>query len=149
MSLKAQIQSDMKDAMRAKEKERLSVIRMLLAAIQTREIEERADDLADQDVLVVVEKLVKQRKDSAKQFADAGRADREAAELSEAEILQAYLPEQMSADEIAALVDEIVAATGASGMQDMGKVMGQLKAKAQGRADMGQLSALVKTKLSA
>jgi len=149
MSLKAQIQSDMKDAMRAKEKERLSVIRMLLAAIQTREIEERADDLADQDVLAVVEKLVKQRKDSAKQFADAGRADREAAELSEAEILQAYLPEQMSADEIAALVDEIVAATGASGMQDMGKVMGQLKAKAQGRADMGQLSALVKTKLSA
>ena len=149
MSLKAQIQSDMKDAMRAKEKERLSVIRMLLAAIQTREIEERADDLADQDVLAVVEKLVKQRKDSAKQFADAGRADREAAELSEADILQAYLPEQMSADEIAALVDEVVAATGASGMQDMGKVMGQLKAKAQGRADMGQLSALVKTKLSA
>lgn len=148
MSLKAQIQSDMKDAMRAKEKERLSVIRMLLAAIQSREIEERGE-LSDQDVLAVVEKLVKQRKDSASQFADAGRADREAAELAEAEMLQGYLPEQLSADEVAALVDEVVAATGASGMQDMGKVMGQLKAKAQGRADMGQLSALVKAKLSA
>ncbi|NND54317.1 MAG: GatB/YqeY domain-containing protein [Gammaproteobacteria bacterium] len=148
MSLKAQIQSDMKDAMRAKEKERLSVIRMLLAAIQTREIEERGE-LSDQDVLAVVEKLVKQRKDSAKQFADAGRPDREAAELSEAEQLQGYLPEQMSSADIAALVDEVVAATGASGMQDMGKIMGQLKAKAQGRADMGQLSALVKAKLSA
>ncbi len=148
MSLKAQIQSDMKDAMRAKDKERLSVIRMLLAAIQSREIEERGE-LAEQDVLAVVEKLVKQRKDSAQQFADAGRADREAAELAEADILQGYLPEQLSDDEIAALVDDIVAATGASGMQDMGKVMGQLKAQAQGRADMGKLSALVKAKLSA
>ena len=148
MSLKNQIQSDMKAAMRAREKERLSVIRMLLAAIQSKEIDERGE-LSDQDVLAVVEKLVKQRKDSAKQFADAGRADREAAELSEAEILQGYLPEQMSEADIAALVDEIVAATGASGMQDMGKVMGQLKAKAQGRADMGTVSALVKAKLSA
>ncbi len=148
MSLKAQIQSDMKDAMRAKDKERLSVIRMLLAAIQSREIEERGE-LAEQDVLAVVEKLVKQRKDSAQQFADAGRADREAAELAEADILQGYLPEQLSDDEIATLVDDIVAATGASGMQDMGKVMGQLKAQAQGRADMGKLSALVKAKLSA
>jgi len=148
MALKDQIQSDMKDAMRAREKERLSVIRMLLAAIQSREIEERGE-LSDQDVLAVVEKLVKQRKDSAKQYADAGRADREAAELAEAEMLQAYLPAQLSEAEVSALVDEIVAATGASGMQDMGKVMGQLKAKAQGRADMGQLSALVKAKLSA
>jgi len=148
MSLKAQIQSDMKDAMRAKAKDRLSVIRMLLAAIQTREIEERIDALPDQDVLAVIEKLVKQRKDSAKQFADAGRDDREAAELAEAQMLQAYLPEQMSDADVAALVDEVVAATGATGMQDMGKVMGQLKAKAQGRADMGQLSALVKAKLS-
>jgi len=148
MNLKAQIQSDMKDAMRARDKERLSVIRMLLAAIQTREIEER-NELSEPAVLAVVEKLVKQRKDSARQFADAGRADREAAELSEAEMLQAYLPEQMSEAELAGLVDQVVAATGASGMQDMGKVMGQLKAKAQGRADMGMLSALVKAKLSA
>ncbi len=148
MALKEQIQSDMKTAMKAGEKERLSVIRMLLAAIQTREIEERGE-LPDQDVLAVVEKLVKQRKDSAKQFADAGRGDREAAELAEAEMLQAYLPEQMSEAEIAALVDEVVTATGASGMQDMGKVMGAIKGKAQGRADMGALSALVKARLSA
>lgn len=148
MSLKEQIQSDMKTAMKAGEKERLSVIRMLLAAIQSREIEERGE-LSDQDVLAVVEKLVKQRKDSARQFADAGRADREAAELSEAELLQGYLPAQLSAAEIAALVDEVVTATGASGMQDMGKVMGAIKAKAQGRADMGALSALVKARLSA
>ncbi len=148
MSLKEQIKSDMKTAMKAGEKERLSVIRMLLAAIQSREIEERGE-LSDQDVLAVVEKLVKQRKDSARQFADAGRADREAAELSEAELLQGYLPAQLSAAEIAALVDEVVTATGASGMQDMGKVMGAIKAKAQGRADMGALSALVKARLSA
>ena len=148
MTLKAQIQSDMKTAMKAGEKERLSTIRMLLAAIQTREIEARSE-LPDQDVLAVVEKLVKQRKDSAKQFADAGRPEREAAELSEAETLQGYLPAQMSEAEIATLVDEIVTATGASGMQDMGKVMGAIKAKAQGRADMGMLSALVKARLSA
>jgi len=148
MTLKAQIQSDMKTAMKAGEKECLSTIRMLLAAIQTREIEERSE-LSDQDVLAVVEKLVKQRKDSAKQFADAGRPERGAAELSEAETLQGYLPEQMSEAEIAALVDEVVTATGASGMQDMGKVMGAIKAKAQGRADMGLLSALVKARLSA
>jgi uncharacterized protein YqeY len=134
MSLKEQIQSDMKNALRAGEKQRLSVIRMLLAAIQTREIEARSD-LPDQEILAVVEKLVKQGKDSAKQFADAGRPDREAAELSEAEI--------------AALLDDVMAATGASSMQDMGKVMGQLKAKAQGRADMGTLSSLVKARLSA
>ena len=138
----------MKAAMKAGEKQQLSVIRMLLAAIQTREIEERAE-LSDQDVLAVIEKLVKQRNDSAKQFTDADRQDRAAAELEEAEILKAYLPEQLSAAEIAALVDQVVTATGASGMQDMGKVMGALKAQAQGRADMGTLSALVKARLSA
>ena len=148
MSLKEQIQSDMKNALRAGEKERLSVIRMLLAAIQTREIEARSD-LPDQEILAVVEKLVKQGKDSAKQYADAGRPDREAAELSEAEMLQGYLPDQLSEAEIAALLDDVMAATGASSMQDMGKVMGQLKAKAQGRADMGTLSSLVKARLSA
>jgi uncharacterized protein YqeY len=148
MSLKEQIQSDMKNALRAGEKQRLSVIRMLLAAIQTREIEARSD-LPDQEILAVVEKLVKQGKDSAKQYADAGRPDREAAELSEAEMLQGYLPEQLSEAEIAALLDDVMAATGASSMQDMGKVMGQLKAKAQGRADMGTLSSLVKARLSA
>jgi len=147
MSLKEQIQSDMKAALRAGEKARLGVIRMLLAAIQSREIDERAE-LSDNDVLQVVEKLIKQRKDSAKQFADAGRADREAAELAEAELLQTYMPEQLSEAELAALLDEVMVATGASSMQDMGKVMGQLKAKAQGRADMGSLSALVKSRLA-
>jgi uncharacterized protein YqeY len=147
MSLKAQIQSDMKTALKAGEKERLSVIRMLLAAIQSKEIDERAE-LSDNDVLQVVEKLIKQRKDSARQFADAGRSDRGAQELAEAEILQAYLPEQLSAAELEALVSDIIAATGAQGMKDMGKVMGQLKEKAQGRADMGTLSALVKSRLT-
>ncbi len=147
MSLKENIQSDMKAALRAGEKARLGVIRMLLAAIQSREIEERGD-LSDNDVLQVVEKLIKQRKDSARQYADAGRPDREAQELSEAELLQAYLPEQLSEAELGALLDEVMAATGASTMKDMGKVMGQLKAKAQGRADMGSLSAIVKSRLS-
>jgi len=137
----------MKTALKAGEKERLSVIRMLLAAIQSKEIDERAE-LSDNDVLQVVEKLIKQRKDSARQFADAGRSDREAQELAEAEILQAYLPEQLSAAELEALVSDIIAATGAQGMKDMGKVMGQLKEKAQGRADMGTLSALVKSRLT-
>jgi uncharacterized protein YqeY len=148
MSLKAQIQADMKDAMRARAKERLSVIRMLLAAIQMREIEDRSE-LTDAAVLSVVEKLIKQRKDSAKQFADAGRADRQAAELSEAEMLQAYLPEQLNEAEIAALISDVISATGASGIRDMGKVMAAIRDKAQGRADMGSLSALVKAQLGA
>jgi uncharacterized protein YqeY len=147
MSLKEQIQADMKSALRAGEKDRLGVIRMLLAAIQSREIEAR-EELADSDVLQVVEKLIKQRKDSAKQFADAGRADREAAELAEAELLQTYMPEQMDAAELSALVDEVIATTGAAGMQDMGKVMAELRSRAQGRADMGSLSALVKQRLA-
>jgi uncharacterized protein YqeY len=147
MSLKAQIKADMIIALKAGEKERLSVIRMTLAAIQSKEIDARAD-LDDNAILAVIEKSIKQRKDSAKQFADADRPEREAQELSEAAILQAYLPEQLSAAELEIMVAEIIAATGASGMQDMGKVMGQLKAKAQGRADMGSLSALVKSRLS-
>lgn len=137
----------MKTALKGGEKERLSVIRMLLAAIQTREIEER-NDLDDATILQVVEKLVKQRKDSAKQFADAGRPEREQQELAEAEMLQGYLPEQLSEAELESMVNEIIAATGAEGMRDMGKVMGQLKAKAQGRADMGTLSAMVKSRLA-
>lgn len=147
MSLKAQIQSDMKTAMKAGEKERLSVIRMLLAAIQTREIEERSE-LSDADVMQVVEKLIKQRKDSARQFADAGRPEREAQELGEAETLQGYLPEQLTATELETLVANIVESTGATSMKDMGKVMAEVRAQAQGRADMGALSGLVKSRLS-
>ena len=147
MSLKAQIQSDMKTALKGGEKERLSVIRMLLAAIQTREIDERAE-LGDNDVLQVIEKLIKQRKDSAKQFADAGRDDRAAQESAEAEMLQAYMPEQLSEAELTSMVDSVIEASGASGMQDMGKVMAALRDQAQGRADMGSLSALVKSRLA-
>lgn len=147
MSLKAQIKSDMKTALKAGEKERLSTIRMLLSAIQMREIDAK-EELGDSEVLQIVEKLIKQRKDSAQQFADADRPEREAQELSEAEMLKVYMPEQLSAAELETMVSEIMAATGASSMQDMGKVMGQLKAKAQGRADMGTLSALVKSRLA-
>lgn len=147
MSLKAQIKSDMKTALKAGEKERLSTIRMLLSAIQMREIDAK-EELGDSEVLQIVEKLIKQRKDSAQQFADADRPEREAQELSEAEMLKVYMPEQLSAAELETIVSEIIAATGASNMQDMGKVMGQLKAKAQGRADMGTLSALVKSRLA-
>jgi uncharacterized protein YqeY len=147
MSLKEQIRSDMKTAMKAGEKERLSVIRMLLAAIQTREIEDR-EELSDNTILQVTEKLIKQRKDSAQQYADAGRADREAQELSEAEMLKAYMPEQLDDTELEAMVIEAIEATGAAGMQDMGKVMATLRDKAQGRADMGALSALVKNRLA-
>jgi len=146
MSLKEQIKSDMITALKAGEKERLSVIRMLLAAIQTREIDARAE-LEDSEVLQVVEKLIKQRKDSAKQFADAGRPERESQELSEADLLQVYLPEQLTAAELEQLVGDIIVSTGASGMRDMGKVMAELRAQAQGRADMGALSALVKSRL--
>ena len=147
MSLKEQIRSDMKDAMRAGEKDRLSVIRMLLAAIQTREIEAR-EDLSDNAVMQVVEKQIKQRKDSAKQFADAGHDDRATQELSEGEILQAYLPEQLGEAELESMLNEVLAATGAASMKDMGKVMAAIREKAQGRADMGALSALVKSKLA-
>jgi uncharacterized protein YqeY len=147
MSLKEQIQSDMKTALRAGEKELLSVIRMLLAAIQMREIDTR-ETMSDADVLQVVEKLIKQRKDAAKQYADADRPDREAQELGEAEMLMAYMPEQLSEAELITMVDEIMAATGASSMKDMGAVMGQLKARVQGRADMGSLSAIIKARLA-
>jgi len=148
MSLKETIQSDIKDAMRAGEKERVSTLRMLVAAVQKREIEERNDALDDAVVLSVIEKSVKQLKDSAKQYADAGRQDRADAELAEAELLQAYLPEQLSDAELDTLLDEVMAATGADSMKDMGKVMAAMKDKAQGRADMGALSGKVKARLA-
>jgi uncharacterized protein YqeY len=147
MSLKEQIRSDMKTAMRAGEKDQLSTIRMLLAAIQTREIEVR-EDLSDSDVLQIVEKLIKQRKESARQYADAGRDDRAAQEESEAGQLQVYLPEQLSEAELTELLENIMTETGASSMKDMGKVMAALREQAQGRADMGSLSALVKSRLN-
>jgi len=147
MSLKDQITEDMKTAMRAKEVTRLGTIRLLLAAIKQREVDERVV-VDDAGVLAIVEKLIKQRKDSIEQFAKAGRDDLVAVEQSELVILQDYLPEQLSDAEIAAAVSAAVSASGASGPQDMGKVIGILKPQLAGKADMGKVSGLVKAALA-
>ena len=148
MSLKNQIFEDMKSAMKAGEKDRLKVVRLIMAAIKQVEVDKR-EELDDAGVLSVLEKMVKQRRDSVEQFEKGNREDLAAIERAEIDVLQAYLPEQLSADEIAALVDDVIAATGAEGIRDMGKVMGQIKAKAAGRADMGAVSATVKERLNA
>ncbi|BDB25021.1 GatB/YqeY domain-containing protein [Cupriavidus sp. P-10] len=147
MSLKARISEDMKNAMRAREAERLGTIRLLLAAIKQREVDERTE-LDDTAVLAVVEKLIKQRKDSISQFQQAGRNDLADKELAEVEVLKIYMPAALSEAEVAAEVQQAVAATGAAGPQDMGKVMGVLKGKLAGRADMTAVSALVKAALA-
>jgi len=147
MSLKDQITEDMKSAMRAKEVARLGAIRLLLAAIKQREVDERVV-VDDAGVVAIVEKLIKQRKDSISQFATAGRNDLVAIEAGEMEILQLYLPAQLSDVEVEAAVAAAVAATGASGPQDMGKVIGALKPQLAGKADMGKVSALVKAALA-
>jgi uncharacterized protein YqeY len=147
MTLKDQITEDMKSAMRAKETARLSTIRLLLAAIKQREVDERIV-VDDAGVIVIVEKMMKQRKDSISQFEKAGRDDLVAIEVGEMAILQAYLPAQLSDAELAAAVAAAVAATGASGPQDMGKVIGALKAQLAGKADMGKVSGLVKATLA-
>jgi uncharacterized protein YqeY len=147
MTLKERITEDMKGAMRAGEKERLGTIRLVLAAIKQREVDERIT-LDDGQVLAVLEKMIKQRKESITQFESGGRADLVAKEQAELAILQVYLPAQMSEAEIDALIAEAVTATGASSIKDMGKVMGIVKAKAQGKADMGAVSARIKQKLS-
>ena len=147
MPLKDRITEDMKGAMRAGEKERLGTIRLVLAAIKQREVDERIA-LDDGQVLAVLEKMIKQRKESIAQFESGGRADLVAKEQAELVVLQAYLPAQMSEAEIDALIAAAVAATGASSIKDMGKVMGLVKAKAQGKADMGAVSARIKQKLS-
>ncbi len=134
--------------MKAGEKDRLKVVRLIMAAIKQVEVDTRIE-LDDAGVLGVLEKMVKQRRDSVEQFEKGGREDLAAIERAEIEVIQAYLPEQLSADEIAALVDEVIAATGAESIRDMGKVMGQIKAKAAGRADMGAVSATVKERLNA
>ena len=147
MSLKLRITDDMKAAMRAKETARLGTIRLLLAAVKQKEVDERTE-LDDAAVSSIVEKLIKQRKDSISQFQAAGRADLVAAEQAELGVLQAYLPEQLSASEVEAMVDAAIAETGASSARDMGKVMGLLKPRLAGRADMGQVSALIKARLA-
>ncbi|MES2368607.1 GatB/YqeY domain-containing protein [Thiobacillus thioparus] len=147
MSLKARITDDMKTAMRAKEMARLGTIRLLLAAIKQREVDERIE-LDDAAISNIVEKLIKQRKDSISQFQVAGRDDLVAAEQAELAVLQAYLPEQLSAAEVEAAVAAAIAESGASSAKDMGKVMGLLKPRLAGRADMGQVSALIKARLA-
>ncbi|WP_250534925.1 GatB/YqeY domain-containing protein [Caballeronia sp. AZ10_KS36] len=147
MSLKDQINDDMKSAMRARETERLGTIRLLLAAIKQREVDDRVT-LDDAGVTAVIDKMIKQRKDSVSQFQAAGRDDLVAKENAELAVLAAYMPEQLSADAIAAEVQAAVAATGAAGPQDMGKVMGVLKPKLAGKADMTAVSAQVKAALA-
>ena len=147
MSLKLRITDDMKAAMRAKETARLGTIRLLLAAIKQKEVDERTE-LDDAAVSRIVEKLIKQRKDSISQFQAAGRDDLVAAEQAELVVLQAYLPEQLSPAEVEAAVLAAIAESGASSAKDMGKVMGLLKARLAGRADMGQVSALIKARLA-
>jgi uncharacterized protein YqeY len=145
-SLKDQITADMKSAMRARDKDRLTVIRMLKAAIQRREVDERIE-LDDAGVLKAIEKLVKQGQDSAEQFTQGGRQELADKELAEVEILKAYLPEPLSDTELDTLIDEIITATGAESLRDMGKVMNAIREQAQGRADMGAVGAKVKTRL--
>jgi uncharacterized protein YqeY len=147
MPLRDRIQEDMKAAMKARETQRLAAIRLLLAAIKQREVDERKD-LADADVVSVIEKMMKQRRDSIAQYTSANRRDLADAETFELNLLAGYLPKQMSDAEIAAAVEEALAQTGAKAAADMGKVMGVLKAKLAGRADMAKVSALVKAKLA-
>ena len=147
MSLKEQITEDMKNAMRAKDTGRLGTIRLLLAAMKQREVDERIE-LDDAAVIAIVEKLIKQRKDSIAQFQAANRDDLVAIENAELVVLQAYMPAQMSEAEVAAVVAEAVAQVGAVGPQDMGKVMGVVKPKLAGKADMGVVSAQVKAALN-
>lgn len=148
VGLRQRVESDMKTAMRAKDKERLGTIRLILAAIKQREIDERIT-LGDTDILAVLDKMIKQRRDSITQFEQAGRqelADKEAAEVA---VIQEYLPAALGDDEVDSLIAEAMTASGASSPQDIGKIMALLKPKLQGRADMGLVSRKVKEKLSA
>ena len=147
MSLKERIQQDLKAAMRQQDKARVGAIRLLNAAIKQREVDERIT-LDDAAILAVVDKMVKQRRDSLQQYEAAGRTDLADQERFEIELLQTYLPAPLSEAELDALVREAIEQTGAAGMKDMGRVMGVIKPKAQGRADMGAVSARVKAALS-
>lgn len=146
MTLKERITEDMKSAMRAKDKDRLKTIRLILAAVKQQEVDNQSE-VDDTAILAILDKLVKQRRESIKQYDDAGRDDLSIIEQEEVKVIQDYLPEQLSQSEIDALVKEAVSATGAESMRDMGKVMAYIKPKAQGRADMGAISALIKSNL--
>jgi len=147
MSLKAKITEDMKSAMKAGDKDRLRVVRLILADINRVEVDSR-QELDDAGIIAVMEKAIKQRRDSIEQFNKGGRADLSAIEQDEMEVIQTYLPEQLSEDELTGLVDEIIAATGAESIRDMGKVMGAIKSRAAGKADMGAVGAMVKARLA-
>jgi hypothetical protein len=147
MSLKQQITEDMKAAMRARETARLGAIRLLLAAMKQREVDERIE-LTDADVVAIIEKMLKQRRDSISQFKAANRQDLVDVEEFEVTVLQGYMPQQLSEAEIASAIAEAIAATGAAGPQDMGRVMGVVKPKLAGRADMGKVSGLIKAQLT-
>jgi uncharacterized protein len=147
MSLKSRIVEDMKAAMRAREPAKLSTIRMLLAGIKQKEVDERVE-LSDEDVVVIIQKMIKQRRESITQFEAGARLDLAAAEKAEIEVLRGYMPEPLTPEEIDALIAAAVEETGASSASAMGKVMAALKARLSGRADMGQVSAKVKAKLS-
>jgi hypothetical protein len=147
MLLRARVVEDMKIAMRAKDAPRLSAIRLLLSSLKQREVDERIE-LTDTDVLAIVEKMIKQRRDSIEQFEKGGRQDLADKEQFEISVLQGYMPAAMSAAEVDAAVNEAISSTGAKLMADMGKVMALLKPRLAGRADLGKVSALVKIKLS-
>jgi hypothetical protein len=147
LSLKQQITEDMKSAMRAKETARLGAIRLLLAAMKQKEVDERVE-LADADVLAIIDKMLKQRRDSITQYEAAGRQDLSDVEKFEMSVLQTYMPQQMSEAEVAAAITQAVTASGAASVQDMGKVMAILKPQLAGRADLGKVSGQVKAALS-
>ncbi|SMM97977.1 Transamidase GatB domain protein [uncultured Candidatus Thioglobus sp.] len=146
-ALKQQLTEDMKSAMKAKDKEGLKAIRMIIGAIKQREVDERVE-LNDEQVLTVIQKMVKQRKDSISQFQEAGRTDLVEVEEAELAVINTYMPAQLSEDEIAIAIDTAITNSGANSMQDMGKLMGLLKGQLAGKADMGIVSGIIKSKLS-
>ena len=148
MSLKTRILDDVKTAMRSHDRERLAVLRLITAAIKQREVDERIE-LGDDDILGVLDKMNKQRRESLEQYTKAGRDDLAKQESFELDLIQTYLPEQLADDEIAALIDAAVQETGAESIRDMGAVMGKLRGQVQGRADMKQVSAAVRNRLGA
>ena len=147
MSLINQLKDAQKDAMRAKDKARLGTIRMVMAAIKQREIDEKIE-LGDDDVIAILTKMVKQRKDSQKQYEDAGRPELAEKEAAEILVIEAFLPQPLSEEEVSSLIANAIETSGAAGMQDMGKVMALLKPEITGRADMGKVSGLVRAKLN-
>lgn len=145
-AIKGQITEDMKTAMRSQDKERLATIRLILAALKQREVDERIE-LTDENVLSILDKMLKQRRESIAQYEAANRQDLAAKEAEEIKVIQIYLPAQLSVDEINALIDEAIKETGAASVRDMGKVMGIVKPKIQGRADVGVVSNQIKERL--